>query len=43
MIDKALVKTRFAKSLDTYDENALIQKIMASKLVSLLESGTRID
>ena len=37
MIDKALVKTRFAKSLDTYDENALIQKIMASKLVSLLE------
>ena len=37
MIDKALVKTRFAKSLETYDDNALIQKNMASKLVSFLE------
>lgn len=37
MIDKALVKTRFTKSLETYDENALIQKNMASKLVSFLE------
>lgn len=37
MIDKTLVKKRFLKSLNTYDENALIQKTMASKLVSLLE------
>ena len=36
MIDKTLVKKRFAKSLNTYDENALIQKTMAEKLVSLL-------
>lgn len=35
MIDKSLVKKRFEKSLKTYDENALIQKIMAEKLIGL--------
>ena len=39
MIDKTLVKRRFSKSFDTYDENALIQKIMAVKLVSLLDKN----
>lgn len=35
MIDKSLVKKRFEKSLKTYDENAVIQKIMAEKLITL--------
>lgn len=37
MIDKALVKRRFEGSLDTYDENAVVQKIMAEKLISMLD------
>ncbi len=37
MINKSLVKLRFEKSLKTYDENALIQKLMAKKLVSMLK------
>lgn len=36
MIDKSLVKKRFEKSLLSYDENAIVQKMMASKLISLL-------
>ena len=36
MINKALVKKRFSKSLKTYEENAIIQKIMAKKLIKLL-------
>ncbi len=36
MIDKSLVKLRFEKSLETYDENAFIQKLMAKKLVRML-------
>lgn len=36
MINKALVKKRFSKSLKTYEDNAVIQKIMAKKLIELL-------
>ena len=36
MIDKSLVKKRFSKSLKTYDDNAIVQKQMAEKLVGLL-------
>ena len=36
MINKILVKKRFQKSLNTYDENAIVQKQMAEKLISLL-------
>ena len=36
MIDKSLVKKRFSKSLKTYDDNAIVQKQMAEKLVSFL-------
>lgn len=36
MIDKSLVKKRFKRSLKTYDENAIVQKQMASKLVDFL-------
>lgn len=36
MIDKALVKKRFSKSLKTYNDNAIIQKQMADKLITLL-------
>ena len=37
MIDKELVKKRFSKSLDTYEDNAFVQKEMGAKLLSLLE------
>lgn len=37
MIDKELVKKRFSKSLDTYEDNAFVQKEMGAKLISLLE------
>ncbi|MBQ9245663.1 malonyl-ACP O-methyltransferase BioC [bacterium] len=36
MIDKSLVKRRFKKSLTTYDDNAIVQKEMAAKLIELL-------
>ncbi len=36
MIDKSLVKRRFKKSLETYTDNAVVQKQMAEKLISLL-------
>ncbi len=36
MIDKSLVKKRFKKSLSTYNDNAIIQKQTAEKLISLL-------
>lgn len=36
MIDKSLVKKRFSKSLRTYDDNAIVQKQMAEKLVDFL-------
>ena len=36
MINKSLVKKRFSKSLKTYNDNAVIQKIMAEKLINLL-------
>ena len=37
MIDKELVKKRFSKSLDTYEDNAFVQKEMGAKLLSLLK------
>ena len=37
MIDKSLVKRRFQKSLKTYNNNAIVQKITAKKLISLLQ------
>lgn len=36
MRDKTLIKQRFERSTQTYDENAIIQKITAKKLVDLL-------
>ena len=36
MIDKSLVKKRFKKSLNTYDDNAIVQKQTAEKLIGLL-------
>ena len=36
MIDKSLVKKRFSKSLKTYDDNAIVQKQMAEKLIDFL-------
>ncbi len=37
MIDKELVKKRFSKSLNTYEDNAFVQKEMGAKLLQLLE------
>lgn len=36
MIDKSLVKIRFSKSMNTYDDNAVVQKKMAKRLVGML-------
>lgn len=36
MLDKNLIKDKFATSIDFYDENAIIQELMANKLVSLI-------
>ncbi len=36
MINKELVKKRFKKSFNTYDDNALVQKHMAEKLINIL-------
>ncbi len=37
MLDKKLIKKNFQKSLNTYNENAFVQKTMAQKLVSMLK------
>lgn len=36
MMDKDLIKNSFKKNLKTYDENAVVQKVMAEKLVKLI-------
>ena len=38
MIDKNLVEKKFKNSINFYDENAIIQELMAEKLVLLLEN-----
>lgn len=44
MIDKLLLKKRFEKSLETYDENAIVQNEMAIKLIDLIKSqGNSFD
>lgn len=36
-LDPKLIKNKFKKSMDKYDENALVQKVMAEKLVDVLD------
>ena len=36
MLDKKLIEEKFAASIDFYDENAIIQNLMADKLLSLI-------
>lgn len=36
MIDKSLVEKRFKKSLKTYNDNAIVQKKMAERLINML-------
>ena len=36
MIDKSLVKRRFKKSFSTYNDNAIVQKKMAERLIQYL-------
>lgn len=38
MLDKNLIQEKFQNSIDFYDENAIIQELMAKKLVSLIEN-----
>lgn len=37
MLDKNLIQEKFKNSIDFYDDNAIIQELMAKKLVSLIE------
>lgn len=37
MFSKSLIQQRFSKSLNTYEENAFVQKEMAKKLIDLVE------
>ena len=37
-MNKELIQKRFAKNLDTYNDNAKIQKIMADRLISFLKT-----
>lgn len=41
MIDKATIKRRFKRSIDTYDENATVQKMIVNHLFSLLGKYTQ--
>ena len=40
MIDKKLVHKRFAKNLDSYHENAKVQKNMAKRLMTFIKNET---
>jgi malonyl-CoA O-methyltransferase len=44
-LDKKLVSSRFARSLQTYDDNALVQRAMAEELVSAMRDtvGTNFE
>lgn len=39
MLDKDLIQEKFASSIEFYDDNAIIQKLMACRLVSLIEQN----
>ena len=41
MIDKATIKRRFKRSIDTYDENATVQKMIVNHLFSLVDKYTQ--
>lgn len=38
MLDKNFIQKKFQNSIDFYDDNAIIQELMAKKLVSLIEN-----
>ena len=38
-MNKSLIQKRFAKNLTTYNENAVVQKVMAEKLYSMLDAA----
>lgn len=40
MLDKKLIEEKFKKSIDFYNENAIIQELMANKLVSLIKKNS---
>lgn len=37
MVDKTILASRFRKSVDTYDENATVQKVIAGRLFALIQ------
>ena len=38
MINKELMRDRFAKNLDSYNDNAKVQKRMAEKLITMVKN-----
>lgn len=40
MLNKSLIEKKFQNSINSYDDNAIIQKLMARKLVSLIQKET---
>ena len=40
VLDKNLIKEKFTNSIDFYDDNAIIQNLMADKLLSLINRNT---
>ena len=41
MIDKTEIECRFRRSVDSYEDNATVQKWIVQRLVELLRSGLR--
>ena len=43
-VNSEIIKKQFEKSFETYDQNAIVQQLMAKKLVSaLIETGSNFD
>lgn len=43
-VNSKIIKKQFEKSFETYDQNAIVQQLMAKKLVSaLIETGSNFD
>ena len=43
-VNSKIIKKQFEKSFETYDQNAIVQQLMAKKLVSaLVETDSNFD
>ena len=43
MIDKTEIECRFRRSVDSYEDNATVQKWIVQRLVELLQYGEQIE